>query len=382
MSFIKHIVLLKKELESSGGLEKYTWRTAEAFAKKGCQVTFLSGTKFPRAKDYPHFHFQHVLKKKSFLSYSSIYQYDKNVTRTLETLKPHYIFGFDRNQMQTHYRAGNGVHRAFLDIRKRIDPFFKTMTFPINPLHNLILSIEKKAFENPELKKLYTNSHFVKNQVLEYYNVDPSKLEVIHNGVQWHEMQKDFNFWLEAKSKNLSKLSLHPNQFHFIFIGHGFARKGLGPLLDALEMMREMPFYLSVVGKDKHIEHYKHLAKKKGLSSKVTFFGPRKDIKTFLQIADALVIPSYYDPFANVTVEALAMGVSVISSPYNGGSEVIKEGLGSVLQSLDPDEIKDHLMKAMEKPKTWMRSEIIRERVKHLDFSKQIGTLVNSVLSS
>ena len=43
----------------------------------------------------------------------------------------------------------------------------------------------------------------------------------------------------------------------------------------------------------------------------------------FYQMADALVIPSFYDPFANVTVEALAMGLFVLSSKHNGGPEIL-----------------------------------------------------------
>ena len=65
------------------------------------------------------------------------------------------------------------------------------------------------------------------------------------------------------------------------------------------------------------------LAAKLNIQRRVTFFGPQKEIRPFYQFADALVIPSFYDPFANVTVEALAMGLFVVSSKSNGGHEIL-----------------------------------------------------------
>ena len=103
----------------------------------------------------------------------------------------------------------------------------------------------------------------------------------------------------------------------------------------------------------------------------------------FYQIADCVVIPSYYDPFANVTVESLAMGIPVISSLYNGGAEILSDEIGYKVESLeDPHLLKEALEASFEKPKTWSRSIKIRESVKGLDFSFQIGKLVDACLDS
>jgi len=100
----------------------------------------------------------------------------------------------------------------------------------------------------------------------------------------------------------------------------------------------------------------------------VEFFGPQKEILPFYKKADALVIPSFYDPFANVTVEALAMGLFVVSSKTNGGSEALTKTNGVVVK----DSLIDALETALKKPKTKERASQIRESVKHLDFSNQM----------
>ena len=121
----------------------------------------------------------------------------------------------------------------------------------------------------------------------------------------------------------------------------------------ALSRLKEKEFHLSVIGKDNRWEDYAALAEKLKIQSKVTFFGPQKEIRPFYQFADALVIPSYYDPFANVTVEALAMGLFVVSSKSNGGHEILTSENGTVISNLlDVDSVAESLSIALRHPKT------------------------------
>lgn len=376
----KNVYLLKNRLGALGGLEKYTWRIAHAFAKQGCKVTILSSDLMNKTHSNPLLHFAY-LPCRHKLSVSKIREFDLKTRKYLLDKQADIVFGMDRNRYQTHLRLGNGVHRAFLHTRKFTDPWIKRWITTFNPLHRLILSIEQEALQHPGLKCLFTNSHMVKHEVLNYYQVDPAKIHVIHNGVEWHEMQNDFDTWIEKKTKIATALSLDPTSYHFLFVGNGYKRKGLDLLLKALQLIKKEDFHLSVVGKDKQLAQYITKAKRMGLDHKVSFYGQRSDIRKFYQLSDALVIPSFYDPFANVTVEALAMGLYVISSQTNGGSEVLTSTTGHVLASLeDPTYLAGILQKAMNTPKTWLYSQQIRESVKGLDFSHQAGNLVHTAL--
>lgn len=378
----KKVIILKNRLGMHGGLEKYTWRIADAFAKKHCEVTILTADKVDKSYNNSLLNFEYLPYKKHFFSYKNIKNFNSCCSKFLKKAQADIIFGMDRNSFQTHLRAGNGVHREFLRQRKKTDSHFKQILTPFNPLHKLILDLEKQAFENPLLRKLYTNSHMVKQEVLKDFSVPESKIEVVHNGVEWSEMQKDFDSWLEKKSKIISTLSLDPNVYHFLFIGNGYKRKGLDVLLKALTLIKNEDFQLSVLGKEKNIDYYLNQVKILNLKDKVRFYGKRSDVIKFYQLSDALIVPSYYDPFANVTVEALAMGLQVISSPYNGGKEVLTPECGYTLKALSPDEIALAMKEAMSRPKTWLKSSQIRSSVKHLDFSHQIGNLVESCLNS
>lgn len=357
---MKKVVILKSRAKQQGGLEKAASRIASAFKENGDEVTILSEN-----------------RKLPFPSFIRMELFDRYVQKWLRNNRADIVFGMERTRFQTHYRAGNGVHAAYLKSRILTEGKLKYWSCILNPMHRKILELEKAAFENPQLQKLFTNSDMVKREILDYYETDPAKIQVIHNGVEWSEMEADFQGWEEKRKATFKQLSLPSDRYHFLFIGNGYLRKGLGVLLDALFQMKRRDFHLSVIGKDKQLDQFKAKAALLGLNHSVTFFGPRNDIRIFYQMADALIIPSFYDPFANVTVEALAMGLKVVSSKQNGGSEVLKDGI-IIPDLLDRESIVQSLEKCMSFPKTRLSSIDIRNSVQSLDYSRQMKTLIEA----
>lgn len=348
---MKHVALTIRRLDKLGGLEKYTLRLSDAFQKAGCQVTLLTG-------GTPQLEIPEGIELQSL--------------KWLEKNQPDIVFGMDRTRKQTHLRAGNGVHAEFLKKRSRVESFLKRLSFSISPMHRKTLAIEKAAFEDPDLQVLFTNSHMVKKEILHHYNVNEEKITVIHNGVEFEEMAPDFE-------KSLSHARDH---FHLLFVGHGYKRKGLTLLLQAIRDCQNKEIKLSVVGKDK-IAPFEKLAEKLGIANQVKFLGPRPDVRTLLAGADALAIPSLYDPFANITVEALAMGLTVLTSKGNGGKEVITNENGIIIENLhDPDSFTDALLQTLKRPKTPERAKKIRQSISHLTFANQLGQMVQKTLAN
>lgn len=375
---VQKVVLLKSHVAQQGGLEKYASRIAHGFVDRGLDVCILTTGKQPPL-EHPDISV-HSIQTCRWPAFWRMEQFDHFVSHFLSNHPADIVFGMDRNRTQTHYRAGNGVHAAFLKSRGLIEGKIKQLSFKINPLHLKILQLEKEAFETPSLQKLFANSHMVRRQILETFRIDPGKIEVIHNGVEWHEMENDFNSWPLKKEANTKRFGLDPNKFHFLFIGNGYLRKGLDQLMRAFARLSK-DAHLSVIGKDSRLEKYQELAHQLNIDSSITFFGPQKDIRPFYQMADALAIPSFYDPFANVTVEALAMGLFVVSSQSNGGCEVLTKDNGTVIPDLlDLDSIQESLSTALQHPKTFESSSQIRNSVQHLDFSHQLPRLIDSCL--
>ena len=339
------IAVLKANSSSKGGLEKTTRRLVDGFRARGAEVSLLT-----QSVHGPRF--------------LQLERYDRYVQRWINDHHPDLIFGMERNRIQTHFRAGNGVHAAYLHSRgwlKRTCAWF-------SPFHRKILELEYACYSCSRLQKVFVNSHMVKRELLHYYDVDPHKIFVFHNGVEWKELEHDYSIWPDRD----------PSRVHFLFAGNGYARKGLKPLLFALARLNERAIHLSVVGKEKQINYYQALTEQLNLSRQVTFFGPQSDLRPFYRAADILVVPSLYDPFANVTVEALAMGLFVVSSQSNGGHEILTPENGLVIPNIfDEEAFGDTLRAAMNHRKTKTSAEQIRNSARHLDYSLQLNALID-----
>jgi UDP-glucose:(heptosyl)LPS alpha-1,3-glucosyltransferase len=373
------ITLLKSSFSSQGGLEKAATFLANSFAERGHPVTLLTagtppeidGVEVIRCPDWPK------------MSLNKLRVFDQFCRDFLKENPTPIVFGMDRNSFQTHLRAGNGVHREFLKSRKGFESSWMHWRHLVNPLHLQLLALEKAAFENPHLERLFTNSHMVKSEILSNYSVDPKKIKVIHNGVEWKALHSPFAKWESVREGLLKKYALDEGCFQFLFVGHNFKRKGLSNLLRALAMLPNKNVQLSVIGKDKDIEIYTQMATELGLGKQVFFFGPQSSPLPFYQLADALVIPSHYDPFANVTVEAAAMGVFVVSSKSNGGAEVLTPGSGTLIENLsEVESVASALRWALNHPKTAESSEHIRSTVQHLEMENQMEKYISETLAS
>lgn len=331
-----------------GGLEKTTRGLIHAFQKAGCTVTLLSC--------------EADLDLCNVICFSkrSAASFDEAVIKFLKEQRFDLTFAADRCCVnQTHLRAGFGVHRYYVNQLG----WKKHPSFFWNKKHKDLITYEKKMFTNPCLKKIFVNSVFVKNQLLDVFKLDPQKIDVVYNGVE-----------LDTFTPLQKKKS---SPFHFLFVGHGFKRKGLAYVLQGLKYLRDQEFTLTVVGKDKQQHQYASLARKLGLEQKVTFAGAQNDARAYYHLADALVIPTLYDPCANVTFEAWASGLFVISSKYNGAVEWLDDTNGVIIEHLkDPLSVAKSLEHALTQKKT--PSDIFKRRkaIEALDFSRQMDKIV------
>ena len=120
------------------------------------------------------------------------------------------------------------------------------------------------------------------------------------------------------------------------FVGSGFERKGLGPLMEAVATFPRRSVYLLVAGKGRR-EAYRRLETRLGLDGAVGWIAPRPDVERIYAAADAVALPSRYEPFGNVHLEALASGTPVLTSSVTGGAEVVRDGVnGAVSATLEP----------------------------------------------
>jgi UDP-glucose:(heptosyl)LPS alpha-1,3-glucosyltransferase len=219
-----------------------------------------------------------------------------------------FYFSLDRIACADIYRAGDGVHKEFLKTKKR----------KLNPLNSVYLYLEKKCFINS--KKIIANSNMIKNQIIETYNIEPSKISVVYNGINI----KEINY-----KKSLEKLS---NEFGIskekkiiLFVGSGFERKGANEFMQILSKLKAKNYHAFIVGKEKKLNYYKELANSLHVNDFITFTGPRSDVDDFYTISDIFLFPTTYEPFSNVILEAMSFKNAVFTTKQNGAHEILKD---------------------------------------------------------
>jgi UDP-glucose:(heptosyl)LPS alpha-1,3-glucosyltransferase len=114
----------------------------------------------------------------------------------------------------------------------------------------------------------------------------------------------------------------------FLFNGHDFSRQGLAIAVRAVGCLarESSPVRLLVVGGEPSLRHLR-LVHRLGLDGRVVFVGATDDPVPFYAAADAVVLPTFYDPCALVTLEAAASGLPSVTTQFNGAAELLTEGL-------------------------------------------------------
>ena len=219
-------------------------------------------------------------------------------------------FSLERISCPDVYRAGDGVHKVFLEVEKKSK---------WNPLHKVYISLEEKCFKNS--KKIIANSEMIKKQIIDTYTIAPEKIKVIYNGVKLDEMDLLVS---QNKLKDEFQIDFSKKRV-FLYVGSGFQRKGVKEFLTLISKLEYQNFMAFVIGKEKKIQYYKNLVKELGLENKVIFTGVRDDVKDFYTIADIFLFPTRYEPFSNVVLEAMNYENIVITTKQNGASEILDE---------------------------------------------------------
>ncbi|HBI09724.1 MAG TPA: glycosyl transferase family 1 [Franconibacter pulveris] len=231
----------------------------------------------------------------------------------------------------TLFRAGDGVHAAWLEQYNRILSPLRRWTQAFSAYHRYILQAEREMFTHPQLRKVICNSRLVRDDIARRFGLGAEKLTVIYNGVDTAAFHPDVQRFSQREAWGI------PAQVPVLaYVGSGFTRKGVAVALKAIAAHPSV--WLVVAGRDKHAKRFEALAAKLGVAERVKFLGPVADVKQVYGSADALILPTLYDPFPNVCVEALACGLPLLTSTQCGAAEWIEEGKnGWVRDGLDVD---------------------------------------------
>lgn len=356
-----NIAFIRKRFDPYGGAENYLNSLVKILEQKKHNIYIIStnwsnvpGVNLIRVKPSPSF--------------------DKNAKYAVKSLQPHCTVSFERTTCQDIYRAGDGCHRSWLELRGRfIDGPLKRLSFKLNPKHWGILKKEGKIFKNTPI--IVVNSEMVKKQIISHYSIDDEKIKVIYNGVNTERFNKETRLLWRTRIR--AGLAIDETRPLLLFLGSGFKRKGLKFFLHALRHTPKDVCAL-VAGKGA-VAEYKGIARQLGVSGRVIFVGAVQNSEKYYAACDLFILPTVYDPFSNATLEALASGLPVITSRFNGVCEIIRPSVeGEIIDDLlDDRELGHKIMKSLNN--LGSMSEAATAKAKEYTITKSAGRLIDTI---
>jgi UDP-glucose:(heptosyl)LPS alpha-1,3-glucosyltransferase len=293
------IGFVRRGHSATGGAEAYLMRVASALRELGQETSLITTADWP-AERWSDGEIQRI-PGKSLEEFSRAFQ-------ALQTgCDVH--FSLERVPGCDVFRAGDGVHAAWLQRRDGFDPVWKRLTRWINRKHAQILRLEREVFDPANTKAVIANSKMVRDEILARFPFPTDRVHVIYNGITPSSGTPS-----RAEARQIWKID--EKTFCPLFLGTGWERKGLATAIRAADCLEDTK--LLVAGRGV-ADRYR--------GTNVRFLGPVKDIASLFAASDILLLPTWYDPFSNACLEALAAGLPVITTDANGFSEIIERGV-------------------------------------------------------
>jgi UDP-glucose:(heptosyl)LPS alpha-1,3-glucosyltransferase len=335
---MKHfrLALVRQKYRPDGGAERFVSRALEALEQHNLELNVITRQWQGEVKPNWHIHlcnpwkFGRISRERGFA----------NAARTL----------WQREQfdlVQSHeripgcdlYRAGDGVHRRWLLQRARILPGWRGKQLMVDRYHRYVMNAEQEMYAAPELKAVICNAELIKQEIIEDFGLPADKIHVIYNAI---DNQRFLPVTESQRAVLRQQYQIPITASCLIYVGSGFERKGLAAAIRAIAGTDR---HLLVVGKDKEEKRYQALSQTLGCGNRVHFLGMQTNTLPFYQMADGLLLPTLYDPFPNVILEAMSCGLPVITTPTCGGAEFIRDGVnGFVCDALDINALKQAIM--------------------------------------
>jgi UDP-glucose:(heptosyl)LPS alpha-1,3-glucosyltransferase len=304
-----NIGIVRRGFSSGGGAEAYLKRLAAGIVAEGRGVSLFTAAEWPAEE----WNYGPVVRIHAEDAVGFADELEKVSPKNCDVL-----LSLERVWRCDVYRAGDGVHRAWLERRSELAGPLEKLGRLLNRKHAATLSLEEALFAKRGAKRVIANSRMVKEEIIRLYGYPGENIDVVYNGLpldSWRRDEKD-------RAKTRESLGLGKDEIVVLFAGSGWERKGLRFAIDAVERQDARTKFI-VAGRGEP---------GKFPSSRARFLGVVREMASLHHAADIFLLPTIYDPFSNACLEALAAGRPVITSRANGFCEIMENGKhGSVV---------------------------------------------------
>jgi glycogen(starch) synthase len=173
------------------------------------------------------------------------------------------------------------------------------------------------------IRKIICVSEYVKQQIRDCFGLPEERMITIPNGVSPEGFKSLGQFDMERFRRDLTNSS----DKIILFVGRLIWEKGVHVLIASMpSILKKVNAKLVIVGDGPYKEFLRESVQRHGLNDKVVFAGSVDDktLKLIYQVADVSVVPSLYEPFGIVALEAFAAQTPLVVADSGGLSEIVE----------------------------------------------------------
>ncbi len=251
------------------------------------------------------------------------------------------------------------VHTPIAAFVGRVAAFLAGVRVKFYTVHGFIIDKPLFYFIEKFMARYFTDYIFTVNQedyerAVDEGFISPERITNINSvGIDIDKFNP--SLVLDEEKETLRKsLGINKNDRIIGYIGRIVAEKGVLDLLESYLMIRDQGLKLLLVGPwdlgerdGDTVDKIKKIVKEKGLEREVLLIGYREDIPRMLSIMDIFVLPSYREGMPVSLLEAMAMGLPVITTNIRGCREAIDEKTGLLFEPGNSQQFADCLRKIL-----------------------------------
>jgi UDP-glucose:(heptosyl)LPS alpha-1,3-glucosyltransferase len=324
------LAIVRRRYAQFGGAERFIDTAVGEIAKAGIDLSIISEA-WPASGPIEHI----VVPQRGLTRRGKLANFQRAVGQIVAGRKFDLVQTHERLLSADIFRAGDGVHAAWLARQRTEQGGWAARLRRLDPMHRLLVETERKMARDTSML-FVAISPMVAREISDWLGVPASRIRTIENGVDARL------FYPPSPEQRVAARRLFDVAADIpvvALVGSGFARKGAFKLIEALALPACLHVHALIAGRDRQLEALRRRATALGLGDRVHILGGVSDPLPVYHAADVFALPSLYDPLSNAAVEALACGLPLVVTADTGVADAVNDSGAGIITTRAPDDI-------------------------------------------
>lgn len=310
-------IVIRRLSQSWGGAERVAVNLSKRLYENGHEVHVITAASDVRIEGVN----VKIIRVNKAFSPLKILSFQREFKKITDKQKFDIIYGLCQVYPVDIYRVGGGIHGYWMRLQYP-DAAVRWIKYITSLVHLAMVRVENQIFKEGNCRLFITNSGLIKDQIMEYFRIPEDRIKVVYNGVDYELFNPDVKRYRKTMRE---KYGICDDELVILFVANNWERKGLSTIIEAMPKTDIEKLRLIAIGRGKKSSYVSLARDCKINTDKIIFAGHAEDAEKFYGMADIFILPTRYEPFSNVCLEAMACGLPVITTKNNGASELIIE---------------------------------------------------------